>query len=98
MKTLLPVRDYALGETLSSGQAFRWRAIEGAWEGVVGNRWVRLKGEAEGIRAEGAEANVAADWNWLKDYLQTETDLDAVIATFPQDEHMRKAVRECAGL
>jgi len=96
MRTLLPVRDYALGETLNSGQAFRWREVDGAWEGVVAKRWVRLSSESGGIRAETNEA--VQDWHWLIEYLQIETDLPQVLATFPKDEHMRKAVLECAGL
>lgn len=44
-----PVRDYDLAATLTSGQAFRWKFVEGAWEGVIGSRWVRLQQEtAEG--------------------------------------------------
>ncbi len=96
MRTLLPVRDYALGETLSSGQAFRWREMDGVWEGVVGNKWVRLSSVDSGIRAETAEP--VSNWNWITDYLQTGTDLPQVIATFPQDEHLRNAVSECWGL
>jgi N-glycosylase/DNA lyase len=92
------VRDYALGETLRSGQAFRWREVNGAWEGVIGKRWVRLISEAAGIRAEIADSSFADDWNWLEDYLQLRTDLTQVIATFPTDEHMKKAVAECRGL
>jgi N-glycosylase/DNA lyase len=96
MRTLLPVREYALGETLNSGQAFRWRELNGGWEGVVGRRWVRLSCESGGIRAETTEP--VEDWRWLIEYLQTETDLQQVIATFPKDESMRKAVSECPGL
>src|SRR5436190_18398444 len=96
MRALLPVRDYALGETLSSGQTFRWHPVNGVWEGVVARRWVKLSPEAGGIRAETSEA--VQDWRWLIEYLQTETDLQQVIATFPKDEHMRKAVLECPGL
>ncbi len=45
---LLPVTDYALRETLASGQAFRWRELDGAWEGVIANRWVRLRTDPAG--------------------------------------------------
>jgi N-glycosylase/DNA lyase len=96
MRTLLPVREYALGETLNSGQAFRWHPVNGGWEGVVAKRWVRLSSESDGIRVETTEP--VEDWRWLIEYLQTETDLQQVIATFPKDEHMRKAVFECSGL
>jgi N-glycosylase/DNA lyase len=70
--------------------------VNGAWEGVIGSRWVRLSPEPDGIRAQLAEP--VRDWYWLTDYLQTETDIGSVIATFPADEHMQRAVAECPGL
>ena len=93
---LLPVRDYDLAATLDSGQVFRWRQNEGSWEGVVGKHFVRLIQTHDGIRAE--TAMPVADWQWLRDFLQTETDLAAVLKTFPDDEPMRAAVTACRGL
>jgi N-glycosylase/DNA lyase len=94
--TLLRASNYALGETLSSGQAFRWRAVNGAWEGVIGKRWVSLSSESAGVHAEAAAP--VADWHWLTEYLQIETNIQAVISTFPKDEHIQRAVTECPGL
>src|SRR6202008_1182739 len=37
-------------------------------------------------------------WNWLTSYLQLNLDLDAVLASFPDDEAMRAAVQSCRGL
>ena len=43
------VADYDLDATLDSGQAFRWEASDGGWEGVVGERWQhRSAKEADG--------------------------------------------------
>ncbi|GDY20789.1 8-oxoguanine DNA glycosylase [Verrucomicrobiota bacterium] len=98
---LLPVTNYALAETLASGQAFRWRELDGAWEGVVAGRWVRLRADAAGIRVttapergRPARENTAS----LTHYLQTHIDLAAILATFPDDEPMRAAVAACPGL
>ena len=93
---LLRVRDYDLAATLDYGQAFRWHPCNDSWVGVVGQRWVRLTQRRDGIRAE--TAGPVADWRWLRDYLQTETDLDAVLKTFPDDAPMRDAVAACRGL
>src|ERR1017187_3399169 len=93
---LLPVRDYDLAATLDSGQAFRWRPQNGSWTGVIGRHWVRLTPTRDGFRAE-TDTRVA-DWQWLRDYLQTEVDLDAVLETFPDDAPMRDAVTACRGL
>ncbi len=93
---LLPVSDYDLSATLASGQAFRWRQTAAGWEGIIGNRWVRLRSVPEGILA--AVAEPVADWTWLRKYLQTEMDLAAVVASFPADEPMRASVAACRGL
>ena len=93
---LLPVRDYHLAATLDSGQAFRWQPIENSWHGVVGTQWVRLTQLAEGIRAETAAP--VENWDWLRRFLQTETDLAAILKTFPEDEPMRQAIAACRGL
>jgi N-glycosylase/DNA lyase len=93
---LLRVRDYDLAATLDSGQVFRWRQNGDSWEGIVGKHFVRLIQTPGGIRAETAAP--VADWQWLRDFLQTETDLPAVLKTFPDDEPMRDAVAACRGL
>jgi N-glycosylase/DNA lyase len=92
----LHVRDYDLAATLDSGQAFRWREDGSAWTGVIGKHWVRLTQTRDGIRAE--TAMPVADWRWLRDYLQTEINLAAVLKTFPEDKPMQTAVAACHGL
>jgi N-glycosylase/DNA lyase len=96
IQTFLPVRDYALAATLTSGQAFRWRERAGGWEGVVAGRWVRLRQTDDGIAAETAAPQ--QDWRWLSDYLQAGLDLNSVLHTFPDDEPMRASVAACRGL
>lgn len=91
-----PVGNYDLAATLSSGQAFRWRKTGGTWEGVVDSRWVSLEGDGQRICATVAEP--VADWAWLAHYLQLECSLDEVISSFPVDEALRQAVKECHGL
>jgi N-glycosylase/DNA lyase len=82
--------------TLSSGQAFRWEEDDGAWEGVIGSRWVRLTEAGTGVRAETVED--VSNWDWLTHYLQTEVDLKQVLAEFPPDPSLRLAVGACRGL
>jgi N-glycosylase/DNA lyase len=95
-ETHLRVHDYDLAATLDSGQAFRWRENGGGWIGVIGKHWVRLTQTRDGIRAEAAMPQ--KDWQWLRDYLQTEVNLAAVLKTFPDDKPMRTAVVACSGL
>src|SRR6202012_4987007 len=91
-----PVERYDLAATLASGQAFRWRCVDGAWEGVVAGRWVRLSQVKGTITAE--TAGPVTEWDWLRHYLQLDIDLDRIFATFPADEPMQASVTACAGL
>jgi len=91
------VRDYDLAATLASGQAFRWREIDGGWEGVVAQRWVRLQQVDDGIAAETIDTREFS-WAPLAHYLQVEIDLPSVLLSFPDDEPMRAAVTACRGL
>jgi N-glycosylase/DNA lyase len=93
---LLPVKDYDLAATLDSGQVFRWREEKGSWRGVVGKRQVRLTQQKDGILAE-TDAP-PEDWNWLREFLQTDVNLGKILQTFPDDEPMNLAVAECRGL
>ncbi len=95
-ETVLTAPDYDLGATLSSGQAFRWRERDGAWEGVLGAQWVRLRQVEGAITATTAPA--VERWDWLTDFLQLHVNLRQILATFPDDEPMRSAVAACRGL
>ena len=93
---LLPARDYDLAATLDSGQVFRWQRQNDSWVGVVGMNLVCLTQKPDGILAEAALTQ--DNWDWLREFLQTETDLEAILNTFPDDEPMRRAVAACRGL
>src|SRR5208283_4039247 len=93
---LLPVRDYDLAATLDSGQVFRWQLVENSWHGVIGKHFVRLAQMENGIHA--ATTAPVESWDWLRQFLQTEIDLAAILKTFPDDEPMRNAVAACRGL
>jgi N-glycosylase/DNA lyase len=90
------VVDYDLDATLNSGQAFRWAPVGGGWEGVLGGRWVRLTARDGAIAAETALAT--SDWDWLIGYLQLDVQLNSVLAEFPDDPPLRRAVEACRGL
>jgi N-glycosylase/DNA lyase len=91
-----PVRNYDLAATLNSGQAFRWEPRDGGWEGIVATRWVRLTASSHALIAETAVP--PPDWDWLARYLRLDDDLDAILATFPDDAPLRAAVAACRGL
>jgi N-glycosylase/DNA lyase len=93
---VIPVHDYDLQATLNSGQAFRWRKRDGAWEGVIGQRWVRLVAASSGIVATTCHADDR--WDWLTHYLQADISLDEILKSFPEDRPLRESVAACRGL
>lgn len=93
---LLPVRDYDLAATLDSGQAFRWQRDGDVWRGVIGKQFIQLTQMPGGIHAQTAAP--VSDWNFLREFLQTDVELAAILKTFPDDEPMRAAVAACRGL
>lgn len=95
-EAIFPVRNYDLAATLTSGQAFRWQPHGEAWVGIIDGNWVRLLSAHNQLIAQTAEP--VTDWHWLTDYLQIETDINQVLATFPNDNAMRSAVSACKGL
>ena len=96
METFLPARDYDLAATLDSGQVFRWQCSGDAWEGVLGRHSLRLTQMDQGIRIQAA--GPVADWNFIREFLQTDVDLASILKTFPDDEPMRAATGSCPGL
>lgn len=94
-----PVRDYDLAATLGSGQAFRWRQVGHAWEGILSGHHFRLRQTPTDISAEllgACRPHPAPDL--LRHFLQLDADLPHILATFPDDEPMRAAVAACRGL
>ncbi len=94
---ILPTRSYDLDATLACGQAFGWERDASGWVGVIQRHWVRLTTVRGGIKVQLAEPS--NDDGWLADYLQTSVNISEIVATFPRDdEHLREAVKTCAGL
>jgi N-glycosylase/DNA lyase len=90
------VRDYNLAATLDSGQAFRWKPQGKGWTGVIRDRWVRLTPTDTGLLAE--TPSKLSDWRWLETYLQTQLDLDSILAELPSDPLLAQAIRAHRGL
>lgn len=96
-ETRLSACDYDLAATMSSGQVFAWEQVAEEWIGVVNGRWVALRQKADTICAQTAEPQ--REWSWLTEFLQSDVELRAVLATFPPDDpHLSAAVTACRGL
>jgi len=91
-----PLPEYDFAATLDGGQAFGWRENSGGWEGVVAGRWVRLEPGSGTLTVRTAVPETR--WDWLRDYLALDEDLEAIRATFPQDAPLGAATAAAPGL
>lgn len=87
---------YALGETLGSGQAFRWRKRGRSYYGFIENAPVRLVQQREtvGVRWAG-EGDAAAA---LSRYLRVDDPMEQIYAGWRGDERLAGAAHRWAGL
>lgn len=90
----------SLEKTLESGQCFRWRREETdggevIYRGIVGTRAARIRQEADGITLLDIEERDVRFW---ERYFDAETDYEAILNRFSEDEILRRAVSENRGL
>ena len=90
------IADHSLRETLSSGQAFRWRRLQSHWIGVVQDHWVKAFADAKGLIL--STSHPQPDWKLLKHYFQTDVDLGKIVRQFPSDPPLQNALIHCRGL
>jgi N-glycosylase/DNA lyase len=88
MVSRINVSDFDLAATLECGQAFRWsRGPDGWFAGVVGGRVLRVR-----LRDGALEGDVDPH------YFALDVSLPDIVATFPDDEPLRAAVKKHWGL
>ena len=91
----LPAGGMDLPGTLDCGQAFRWRpGPEGWWEGVAGDRPLRLCRRGEALLLEAPPEDEAF---WRR-YLDLDRDYGAIARTLSQDPAMARALEDCPGI
>lgn len=87
-----------LSNTLTSGQAFRWRP-DGEWfEGVVFANIVRLRRRPGGIELRCAPDDEALIAPLLGDYLGLRDDLEAIYASIATDDLIKAAIARYRGM
>ena len=87
-----------LRSTLLSGQAFRWRAEEGWFRGVVSGKAVRLRGTPEGVEVDGGEDGDGAFALQVRDYLSLDTDIEGIYREMSFDGRLRDAIARYRGM
>ena len=91
--TLRSDQPFDLDLTLSCGQVFRWERNEtGAWNGIVGDSFIRICQQGRSLIFEGA------DTPFICTYFQLDEDLPGIISSIDRDPLIHAAISRCAGL
>jgi len=96
-----PLDERTLREVLDGGQAFRWHATAGGWQGTWSEHVVRLQRTAGGeVRWSGPTTTAARVESALATYFATGTDFAALADALPwrSDPHLARCVAEFRGL
>jgi N-glycosylase/DNA lyase len=90
--------EFSLGDTLASGQCFRWKRREGGW-------WVGVVGlSVIGVRQEGEQFSwwtypEAGNWSLVQDYFQLNMDLGEIVERIAEvDPKAGEAAHRWSGL
>ena len=85
-----------LHSTLLSGQAFRWRAADGWFRGVVSGRAVRLRARPEGVEVDdGGDGEFTQQ---LRDYLSLDIDIESIYQAMSFDGRLRDSIERHRGM
>ena len=90
--------EFSLGDTLASGQCFRWKRREGGWwVGVVGRSIVGVRQDGE--RISWWTYPEADNWGLVQDYFQLDVDLGEIVRRIAEaDPAAGEAAHRWSGL
>ncbi len=90
--------EFSLGDTLASGQCFRWKRREGGWWlGVVGRAVVGVKQDGE--QFSWWTYPEAGNWALVQDYFQLDVDLGEIVERIAEaDPKAGEAAHRWSGL
>ncbi|MDW5561682.1 MAG: DNA glycosylase [Methanomassiliicoccus sp.] len=84
---------FHLGYTLDSGQVFRWSRDGEWWQGVVGDRSLRLRQKGNELLAEGEY-----DDTFLRRYFRLDDDLEMIYEDISRDECIAAVIDRFRGM
>ena len=82
-----------LDHTLSCGQAFRWRKLEGRWHGIVAGEQIVLEQMGDEI-----EVRTSLPDRAVRDYFRCDDDTEEIFAEIGRDGYIAKLLRRYRGL
>jgi N-glycosylase/DNA lyase len=92
----VPAKDFSLKDTLECGQAFRWRASNGAYYGFLSACAVRVRQEDSRLTVETVDSRLTAEH--VIRYFALDADLARILASIDVDAQIHDAIARFRGL
>ena len=87
---------FDIRRTLFCGQAFRWKELDGRFCGIAGGRYAEISDNGDSTYT--VHDIEKSDISYWQSYFDLDTDYDALIKQFSEDEHMKLACKENPGI
>ena len=87
-----------LENTLLSGQAHRWKIVDGWYEGVIFQNLIYIRNTKLGPEFYCTPISEGEFTNILLDYLGLEDDLDLIYESISKDAHISSAINKYRGM
>jgi N-glycosylase/DNA lyase len=87
---------FSLEHTLRCGQLFRWEKLGDWWCGVVEDKVVKIRQNADKLMFQTFPEKTTAEF--IENYFRLDDNLTSILSQINKDEHIRKTVQRFHGL
>ena len=87
---------FSLEHTLRCGQLFRWEKLGDWWYGVVEDKVVKIRQNADKLMFQTFPEKTTAEF--IENYFRLDDNLTSILSQINKDEHIRKAIQRFHGL
>jgi len=94
--TEVPAEEFSLCATLTSGQTFRWQAVNGDYVGMIGSAVVQVRQEGDRLLYEASDHALTPER--LRQYFALDLDLPGILRQIDVDMQVHEAIRRFRGL
>ncbi|MBO19390.1 MAG: 8-oxoguanine DNA glycosylase [Chloroflexi bacterium] len=100
MKTLELTIDqpFDLGASLESGQAHRWKKVDGWYSGVVRGEFIQIRQKGELVEFSSGPSPETTAAAMLRDYFRFDDDINAIYSDINRDNRVAEMVNKYPGL
>ena len=91
-------QPFDLGASLESGQAHRWKKLDGWYSGVVRGEFIQIRQKGQVVEFSSGPSPEASAAAMLRDYFRLDDDIDAIYSDINRDNRVAEMVSKYPGL